>query len=167
MNGNRSAEQLLGEAVQHVRLVTQEARKVASTALEFHQTLLRVNTALEAVQGEQREFRSEMNDAIAELTRWVARIERTRQQSIPSITDDDWAETPTGSIHLNMTRDTFEEKFSSFMREREQKQDAQKWRALWKKSKTGVYVVATGALTLSGERFMQWVWSVLSHLRLH
>lgn len=168
MNGNRTAEQLLGEAVQQARMAASSAHKTQTTAIEFHQTLLRVNTSLEQVVSEQREFRKEMNDAISELTSWIARVERSRAQSMPTINDDDWAETPTGhGIHLKMTKTEFEDKFAMLMKDKQRRDDARKWRMLWKKSKTGVYLVGAGALTLSGERLVQWFLAVLSHVRLH
>lgn len=166
MNGNRTAEELVGDAARHAKMASDKAKEVASVAVEFKQTLLRVDSSLGKIALEQAQQRTEINSGFEEVATRLARLERLPQRSLPSITEDDWEVTRNGT-HVSLKKDVFEDKFTMFMKDRERREDARKWRLLWKRSKNGVYLVATGALTLSGERFVQWVWAVLSHLRLH
>lgn len=131
----QSAEELAQQAITTARRAEVKTDALANILLEQGQALGRLERVVKQVQGELRVGLQTIR-------------ERLPPRRTETFSHEDFQETATGSFRV--TKDTVER----VLGEREIKRDAQSWRALWRRVRWAVVLVAGGALGYGGEQLL-------------
>lgn len=131
--------------------VESQASRAEGHALATANGLATVEQGQGRIERELKAVRREVAVGFTNLRDQLKRIheKKERAEAALSFSHEDFEETATGS--WKVTKDTV----TRVLAQREQQQDAQRWRALWRRARWFVWIVVGGGGALAGDRLLQ------------
>ena len=133
--------------VEYARRSHENAERTANAALRMEQAFGRMEREI----GEQRRSIDKLNREMrAGFEALNSAIMVPQRRELHSITEEDFQFSDTGT-HAKVTRETVRK----ILRQDEVNADAKKWRALWRKVRSFVFLAIGGAATMAGEQLLK------------